>query len=169
MKAYRVLASLVALAVVVQAALVAYGIAGLSHWIYDERNTATRATFEGDSGVDYGGKAGFDMHGELGALWLPLLALAFLVVAFLTRRSVARGLRWAAIVVGLMALQVGLGFATLAVPALALVHAVNALALFSTAAWAATRVAPGHARSIGSGRQPPAVELDSARMREASV
>jgi heme A synthase len=142
MKAYRVLASLVALGVVVQAALIAYGIAGLTNWIYDERNTATRATFEDDSDVDYGGKLGFDLHGELGALWLPLLALAFLVVAFLTRRSVEHGLRWAGIVLGLMVLQAVLGFATLAVPELAVLHAVNALGLFTTATYAATRLSP---------------------------
>lgn len=141
MRLYRVLASLVALGVVVQAALIAYGIAGLGHWIYDERNTATRATFEEHSTVDYGGKAGFELHGELGALWLPLLALAFLVVAILTRRSVDHGLRWAGIVLGLMALQATLGFATLAVPGLAVLHAVNALALFSAAAYSATRLA----------------------------
>jgi heme A synthase len=142
MKAYRVLASLVALGVVVQAALVAYGIAGLGHWIYDERNTATRATFEEDSDVDYGGKLGFDLHGQLGALWLPLIALAFLVVAFATRRSVEHGRRFAGIVLGLMVLQALLGFATLAVPGLAVLHAVNALALFTTATYAATRLSP---------------------------
>jgi hypothetical protein len=142
MKVYRVLASLVAVGVVVQAALIAYGIAGLGHWIYDERNTATRATFEEDSDVDYGGKLGFDLHGELGALWLPLLALAFLVVAFITRRSVGRGLRFAGIVLGLMVAQAVLGFATLAVPGLAVLHAVNALALFTTATYAATRLSP---------------------------
>jgi heme A synthase len=142
MKAYRVLASLVALGVVVQAALIAYGIAGLTHWIYDDRNTATRATFEEHSTIDYGGKAGFELHGELGALWLQLLALAFLIVAFLTRRSVEHGLRWAGIVLGLMVLQGVLGFATLAVPGLAVLHAVNALALFSAATYAATRLSP---------------------------
>jgi heme A synthase len=167
MRIYRAFASLVAVGVIVQAALIAYAIAGLGHWIYDDHHTATHDTFAEGSTVDYGGKTGFDLHGELGGLWLPLLALAFLIVAFLTRRSVVRGLRWAAIVVGLMALQAALGFATLAVPALAVLHAVNALALFSTAAYAATRVASGHGRSFGSRRgQPPAVE---SRMREVNA
>jgi heme A synthase len=142
MRLYRVFAALVAAGVVVQAALIAYGIAGLSHWIYDDRNTATRATFDEHSTIDYGGKTGFELHGELGALWLPLLALAFLVVAFLTRRSVEHGVRWAGIALGLMVLQAALGFATLAVPGLAVLHAANALALFSTAAYAATRLTP---------------------------
>lgn len=142
MRIYRVFASLVVLGVVVQAALIAYGIAALGHWIYDERNTATRATFEEGSNVDYGGKAGFDLHGELGALWLPLLALGFLIVAIATRRTVDHGLRWAGIVLGLMVLQAALGFATLAVPELAVLHAINALALFSAAAYAATRLSP---------------------------
>jgi hypothetical protein len=150
---YRVFASLVALAVVVQAALIAYGIAGLSHWIYDGRNTATRATFEEHSTIDYGGKTGFELHGELGSLWLQLLALAFLVVAIATRRKVEHGLRWAGIVLGLMVLQGLLGFATLAVPALAALHAVNALALFSAAAYAATRLMPAHDSDAAGARQ----------------
>lgn len=154
MKPYRLLASLVAVGVVIQAALIAYGIAGLSHWIYDERNTATRATFEEDGDVDYGGKLGFDLHGELGALWLPLLALAFLVVAFVTRRSVEHGLRVAGIVLALMVLQAVLGFATLAVPGLAVLHAVNALALFSTAAYAAIRLTPASHGTVSRGRKP---------------
>ena len=151
MRIYRLFASLVALGVIVQAALIAYGIAGLSHWIYDERNTATRATFEEDSTVDYGGKLGFDLHGELGALWLPLLALGFLIVAIATRRKVDHGVRWVGIVLGLMVLQAALGFATLAVPGLAVLHAVNALALFSTATYAATRLSPAH-RTTSSSR-----------------
>jgi heme A synthase len=148
---YRVFATLVALGVVVQAALIAYGIAGLGHWIYDDRNTATRATFEEGSAVDYGGKAGFELHGELGALWLPLLALAFLAVAFATRRGIDHGLRLAGIVLALMLLQAMLGFATLAVPGLAVLHAVNALALFSTAAYAATRLTPPDRPAVVSG------------------
>jgi hypothetical protein len=53
--------------------------------------------------------------------------------------------------VGLMVLQGALGFATLAVPELAVLHAINALALFSAAAYAATRLglAPG---ATGSSR-----------------
>ena len=148
MRIYRVFASLVALGVVVQAALIAYGIAALGHWIYDGRNTATRETFEEGSSIDYGGKIGFDLHGELGALWLQLLAVAFLIVAVSTRRSVDRGVRWAGVVLGLMVLQGALGFATLAVPGVAALHAVNALALFSAAAYAATRLTP--ARTIGA-------------------
>jgi heme A synthase len=154
MRIYRIFASLIAVGVIVQAALIAYATAALGHWIYDGRHTATRATFEENSSIDYGGKTGFDLHGELGGLWLPLLALAFLVVAFVTRRRVGHGLRWAGLVVGLMVLQAALGFATLAVPALAVLHAVNALALFSTAAYAAIRVAS--ARRVESGGMQPA-------------
>jgi hypothetical protein len=114
-------------------------------------DVATWATFEEDSDVDYGGKLGFDLHGQLGALWLPLIALAFLVVAFVTRRSVEHGLRFAGIVLGLMVLQAVLGFATLAVPGLAALHAVNALALFTTAAYAATRLSPAPRTTSSSG------------------
>jgi hypothetical protein len=64
-------------------------------------------------------------------------------------------------VLALMALQAALGFATLAVPAFAGLHAVNALALFSTAAYAAIRVASARDQTAGSGRSPSAaVELE---------
>lgn len=51
-----------------------------------------------------------------------------------------------------MVLQAALGFATLAVPELAVLHAVNALALFSAAAYAAVRLtaAPGARAAVGS-------------------
>jgi heme A synthase len=147
MKLYRVLASLIALEVVIQAAAIAFGMAGLGHWVYDEGHVATRATFE-EGGPPYTGDAGFELHGTNGALLIPILGLAFLVVGFLTRKRVPRGLTWSAIVFGLVAMQVALGFLTLQVYWLGAAHGVNALVLFAAAAYAALRVrAPARAAS----------------------
>ena len=55
----------------------------------------------------------------------------------IVRRQVKGALAWAGIVLGLVALQVVLGFATIAVPALGMLHAVNALVLLLAALHAA--------------------------------
>jgi heme A synthase len=137
MRTYRIFAYLVALEVFVQAATHAYVSAGLGHWIYSDGHTVTKATLEENSGVDFTGRMAGVVHGENGAMIIPLLAIAFLVVGFLTRERVDRGLRWAAIVLGLVALQVALGFTTIVVPAVGMLHAVNALLLLLAALHAA--------------------------------
>lgn len=130
MKTYRAFAYLIALEVAVQAAALAYGSAGLGHWIYSDGNTATRSTLEEGSDVDYTGKIGHLVHGQNGALVVPLLALALLVVAGIARKRVAGSVRWAGILLGVVAVQVVLGFVTLEVPAAGALHAVVALGLF---------------------------------------
>jgi heme A synthase len=137
MRTYRIFAYLVALEVFVQAATHAYGSAGLGHWIYSDGHTVTKATLEEDSGVDFTGRWAGVVHGENGAMIVPLLAIAFLVVGIMTRKQVDRGLRWAAIVLGLVVLQVALGFITIVVPEVGMLHAVNALVLLLTALHAA--------------------------------
>jgi heme A synthase len=140
MRLYRIVAYLIAAEVAVQAALVAFGMAGLGRWVEDG-GVATKATFEeGNDTVT--GAAGFVLHGENGALYIPLLALAFLVVAVFTRRSVQGGIRWAAIVLGLVVVQVALGFGSLAVYGLAALHGINALALLLASIHAGNRARP---------------------------
>lgn len=138
MKTYRVLAYLIALEVVLQAAAIAFGMAGLAHWVHDEGHTATRATFE-EGGPHYTGEAGFSLHGVNGSLVIPILALVFLGVGFFARRTVRGGLRWSATVLGLVVLQVFLGFMTREVDWLGALHGFNALAVFSAALYAARR------------------------------
>jgi len=137
MRTYRIFAYLVALEVFVQAATHAYGSAGLGHWIYADGHTATKATLEENSDVDVTGRWASIVHGENGAMLVPLLAIAFLVVGIVTRKRVDRGLRWSGIVLGLVVVQVALGFVSLVVPGLAMLHAVNALLLLLAALHAA--------------------------------
>jgi hypothetical protein len=137
MKTYRAFAYLLAAEVVVQAALLALGMFRFGGWIEDG-GVATKDTVA--EGSSFPGSTGFGLHGVNGALWIPLLALAFLVVGFVTRRSVAGGMRWAAIVLGLVVLQAALGFVSLAVPDVGPLHAVNAFVLFSCAVHAGRRV-----------------------------
>ncbi|MFZ2014142.1 MAG: hypothetical protein WAV00_10000 [Nocardioides sp.] len=137
MRLYRVFAYLIALEVAVQAAAHAYGAAGLGHWIWSDGHTVTKADVEENSGVPITGRWAEELHGVNGAMLIPLLALAFMVVAVIVRRQVNGALAWAGIVLGLVAFQVVLGFATIAVPALGMLHAVNALALLLAALHAA--------------------------------
>jgi heme A synthase len=137
MRLYRIVAYLIAVEVAVQAALVAFGMAGLGSWI-DDGGIATKATFE-EGNETFTGAAGFVLHGENGGLYIPLLALAFVVVAVFTRRSVPGGIRWAAIVLGLVVVQVALGFGSLAVYGLAPLHGINALALLLASIHAGNR------------------------------
>jgi heme A synthase len=137
MRLYRIFAYLIALEVAVQAAAHAYGAAGLGHWIWSDGHTVTKADLEENSAVPITGRWAEELHGVNGAMLVPVLALAFVVVAVIVRRQVDAALAWAGTVLGLVALQVVLGFATIAVPALGMLHAVNALALLLAALHAA--------------------------------
>jgi hypothetical protein len=144
---YRVLAYLVALGVVVQAAAIAYAYFGLGKWIEDG-GVLDKATMESE-GTGFTGVVGFMIHGIAGDMVIPALALILLVVSFFAR--VPRGVLWAGIVVLLTALQVVLGHLSSEVVGLGPLHGVNALALFAVATVAAhravTRTAPQHAAS----------------------
>jgi hypothetical protein len=84
-KAYRILAYLVAAEVVIQAAVIALAVFGLSKWI-DNGGVADLASFE-TGNLNFFGYIGYELHGTNGALFIPILSIAFLV---LRSRSIAR-------------------------------------------------------------------------------
>jgi len=131
--AYRVLAYLVAAEVVIQAAAIAYAMFGLSAWI-EGGGVLDKASMESESSY-FDGVLGFMVHGINGEIVLPLLALALLVVSFFT--AMAGAVKWAGIVLGLLVLQVLLGVFGHGLPALGLLHGLNALLLFGAAVIAA--------------------------------
>jgi heme A synthase len=135
-KLYAGLAWTVAGAVVVQAAAIAFAFGGMLNLVA-EGGVVDKALLEAfqAGGV---GELGFLIHGLVGGVVIPLLALALLVVSFFVR---ARGARpWAAIVFGLVALQVTLGFSITDMPYLGLIHGANALAVVAAASIAALRM-----------------------------
>lgn len=132
---YRVLASLIALEVVVQAAALALAFAGLAHWVQGG-GVFDSATIEGDSNP-FPEVVGLIVHGINGSIVVPLLALLLVVSSFFAR--VPRGVMWALIVLGLVVVQVMLGFSAADVPALGAVHGTNALLLFTAALVTARR------------------------------
>ena len=138
--AYKVLAWLVALGVVVQAASMVYGIAGLGVWVDKEGGVfdkaGAEAIFEGD--VTFTGVSGFLIHGMNGMMVIPALALIFLIVSFFAK--VPGGIAWAAYVLLAVVVQIALGLFGHENAIWGMLHGVNALILFSLAVYAGLRV-----------------------------
>ncbi|MGW9629617.1 hypothetical protein ACWGST_02870 [Agromyces sp. NPDC055520] len=145
---YSGLAWAIAAGVVVQAAAIAFAFGGVLNRV-SNGDVIDKALVE-SGGAGGTGELGFWIH-AIGGLTLPLVAIALLIVSFFVR---ARGARlWAAIVLGLLVLQVVLGFSLTDMPYLGLIHGANALAIVAAAAVAAMRVR----------RMPPAsVDRDAA-------
>jgi hypothetical protein len=135
-KAYRVLARLIAALVVVQAAAIAYGAFAIDKVVEkanDHGNTITDASSKLDGGAGYG------LHGLVGILVIPVVAIALFVIAFMAH--VPDGVKWAGLILIDVVVQVVLGFAAHGVAALGWLHGPNALVLFSLAVYVARRSA----------------------------
>jgi Family of unknown function (DUF6220) len=137
---YRVLAWLIVIGVVLQAATIAFAVFGLGAWV-QQGHTLDRAGLE-DHTADFTGSAGFALHGIAGEMVIPVLALALLVVAFLAK--VPGGVRLAVVLVVLIALQVASAMLGDDAPALGLLHGLDAMAIAAVAGIAAARA--GRAR-----------------------
>ncbi|MDX6250125.1 MAG: hypothetical protein QOF10_3485 [Kribbellaceae bacterium] len=124
---YRVLALLIAAGVLVQAMTVALG------WFMVLKDVDAGAVFDKNSDFNVGQV----LHGVLGMMVIPLLAILLLIVSFFA--GIAGGVKWAAIVFGLVALQIALAFGAFGVPALGALHGANALALMAVAGLAGRR------------------------------
>jgi hypothetical protein len=131
--AYRLLAYLVALEVVVQAAAIAFATFGLLTYV-SGGGVLDRATQRAHA---YDGALGFVVHGVNGQMITPAIALILLIVAFFAKRP--GGVVWAALVFGTVVVQVLLGQLAHAVPALGWVHGALAIVLFAVAIVTARR------------------------------
>ena len=131
---YRVVAGLIALGVLVQAASVAFGWFQVIHDVENGQIFDENAEFN----------LGHLVHLFGGLYAIPLLGLILLGVSFGAARSVPQARKWAGIVLGLIVLQVALAFAGFIVaPVLGALHGINALLLLGAAlrAVALTRTA----------------------------
>ena len=135
-KTFSVLAYLIAAEVVVQAMAIAYAIAGLGYWVAEEDGVLNKQVMESDD-VTFTGVAGFMIHGINGMMIVPLLAILLLVFSFFAKMKGAT--RNAAIVLGLVVLQVVLGILTHSIPGSAALHALNAFAILVVALTTARR------------------------------
>ena len=125
--AYRLTASLIALAVVLQVASIA--LAGFTI-ANDAEDGATIGADYSNLGQSYHSLAGMVIAG---------LALVFLIVSFLT--DVPRGRMLAGIVLGLVVLQLLLAVVSFGLPALGVLHGINGLAIAGAAGAASRRAA----------------------------
>ena len=132
---YRVLAWIVAVEVLLQAAAISYAIFGFGKWI-QEGGVLDKSAFETQQTL-FPEEVGFMVHGLNGMMIVPLVALLLLVVSFFAK--VPRGVALAGAVAGLVAAQVLLGMFGHGLPGLGLLHGANALALFAVAVVAARR------------------------------
>jgi hypothetical protein len=138
--AYRVLAGLVALGVLVQAAAIAGGWFGTINEI-DDGATITE---------DYEGNLGHTVHGMNGMMIMPLLGLALFVVSFFAK-TVANSVRFAGLTFLAIVLQIVLAFISFGVPVIGILHGVNAFVIFGLALMCVRRASA-----------PPAVETTTA-------
>lgn len=135
-RTYSIIAWIVAVGVAVQAASIAFALGGVAHYI-QEGHVVDKALVESRQ-ANFVGELGFPIHGIVGGMVIPVAALALLAVAFFVKVRAAR--LWAAIVLGLVALQITLGYSITDVPYLGLIHGANALAVLLTAVHAALRI-----------------------------
>ncbi len=133
--AYRVLAWIVAVEVLLQAAALSYAMFGFGKWI-EQGGVLDKSALESQATL-FPEEVGFMVHGLNGMMVVPAVALLLLVVSFFAK--VPRGIALAGTAVGLVALQVLLGMLGHGIPGLGLLHGMNALALFTVAVVAARR------------------------------
>jgi heme A synthase len=137
--AYRGLALAIAALVALQAAFIAYFISGLGAWI-QEGGTLDASVFSEGSTTEVGGETGIMLHALTGTFLIPLLALVLLIISFFAK--IPGGVKWAAIVFGVVVLQYALAILSRSagVPFLGALHGLNALILFGVSVTAAMRV-----------------------------
>ncbi len=141
--AYRIVGYVIAAAVALQAALIAYALFAMGNWVANDGGTLNKAT------EVFPGSGALDAHGTV-ALVVLVLVLVFVIVSFFTK--IRGATKWAVITLGVVVLQVVLGIVSFFVPGLGALHAINAFALAAVASIAAGRVrrAPATARADSS-------------------
>lgn len=143
---YRVLAWLVAVEVLVQAAAITWAVFGLGQWIQGG-GVLDKSVMESEVQA-FPAETGFMVHGLNGEMVVPVLALLLLVVSFFAK--LPKGIMMAAILLVLVVLQVTLGILGHSTPYAGLLHGLNALVIFGGALQAArlaSTTAPATAES----------------------
>ena len=134
---HKVLAYLIALEVMIQAALIAFAMAGIGIWVAEEGGTLDEAAFESifEGDLTFTGVAGMMFHGMNGMMVIPLLALLLLVTSFFAKTPGA--IKFSLLTLGLVVLQVFLGLMGHSTPYGGMLHGFNALLLFTAALYTA--------------------------------
>jgi hypothetical protein len=127
-QAYRLLANLIALLVLVQ--LAAIGLAWFT--TINEVDDGTGRVFAGEDDLNIG----HHIH-SIGAIAIALVALILMIVSFFAK--VDGGVKWAGFVLLAVVLQWVLAIVAFEVPVVGALHALNAMAVAGLASVAARR------------------------------
>lgn len=127
--AYKGIAHLIALGVLLQAAFVA------AAWFQVINDVDAGAVIN----TDYDGNAGHALHGIVGMMVMPLLGLIFFILSFFAK--LPGGVKWAGFTFLAIVVQVVLAFVSFGVPAIGALHGINAFVVFGLALFAGRRVA----------------------------
>lgn len=146
--AYRMLAYLLALGVLVQAGAIAYALSGLGTWIQNG-GVLDKAAMESET-TEFTGIAGFMVHGINGQLVMPLLAVLLLVVSFFAK--VRGGVGLAGMLLGAIVVQVALGMFGHGMPVLGWVHGMLGVVIFVSALITARRAERGTVAGVDTGQ-----------------
>ena len=130
--AYRILATIIAAEVVIQAMAMVFAVAGERKFINDG-GVIDKAAVESED-LDFTGVAGFIIHGINGMMIIPLLGIALLVVSFFVK--VPGAVKWAGIVLGSIVVQVLAGIIAHDAPYIGMIHGLNAFILAGSAGYA---------------------------------
>lgn len=155
---YRFLAFAIAILVVVQAFAIAWAFFGLSDWISNDNGVVDKAFLEcEDCSGDFTAEWGFAIHMFFnGLILIPLTSLVLLIVSFFAK--VPGGVKYAAVIVGLVVLQVAVlpALSREVDPSLGGLHGVNALVLLGVAVVAGRRASAVTDSPTGSTERLPA-------------
>ena len=124
---YKALGHTIAGLVAVQAAVLALAVFGLWNWI-DDGNSVTKAKLDSDAGLGSPGEVGFMLHGMIGMMVIPALALVFLVVSFFAK-DVPGAVKWAVLLFVAVLLQVIVAIVAFSSPLVGAIHGLNALVI----------------------------------------
>lgn len=127
--AYKGIAHLIALGVLLQAAFVA------AAW-FQTINDVDGGTV---INADYEGNLGHMLHGMVGMMVMPLLGLIFFIVSFFAK--LPGGVKWAGFTFLAIVVQVVLAFVSFGVPIIGALHGINAFVVFGLALYAGRRAA----------------------------
>ncbi len=139
-KAYRILARIIAIEVVLQAMFIVFAVAGLFKWI-DDGATLDKSVIESwnDDPPTWQGAIGHFLHVMNGQFLVPLIGLVLLIISFFAK--VSGGTKFATIILVSIVIQVAAGLMSGALPWLGLIHGLNAFILFMAAIQAAKAAA----------------------------
>jgi hypothetical protein len=148
--AYRTIAQLIALGVVLQAAFVALGWFIILNDV-DGGQVVDKAYLEDGDGWNIGHL----LHGVVGLMVMPLLGLALLISSFFAK--IPGGVKWAGLTLLAIVVQVALALIGFEAPALGALHGINAFIVLGLASMAIRRATADRAVARSATHEPAAV------------